>query len=150
MPGGIFTKWKQRWVVLAHDTLCVYKHEEDEVRQVFPFLSIHLHPFLPPLSFFPPPFLLPPILLPSPFKKFILILFLFLFKTHFFRTKNQCTALSSSSANPRWPNPKKENLCLKFMLLEEQCILALLLVVRPPPPYFHFESCFFPMPLHFD
>lgn len=40
--GGIFSKWKQRWVVLANDSLSVYKHEEDEERQVLPlFLFVN-------------------------------------------------------------------------------------------------------------
>lgn len=30
MPGGMFSKWKQRWVVLTHESMYVYKHEEDE------------------------------------------------------------------------------------------------------------------------
>eukprot|EP00026_Physarum_polycephalum_P005739 Phypoly_transcript_05777.p1 GENE.Phypoly_transcript_05777~~Phypoly_transcript_05777.p1 ORF type:complete len:598 (+),score=138.43 Phypoly_transcript_05777:75-1868(+) len=33
VPGGLFTKWKQRWVVLSNDFLSVYKHPEDEERQ---------------------------------------------------------------------------------------------------------------------
>lgn len=31
--GGLFNKWKQRWVVLANDSLSVYKQEEDEEKQ---------------------------------------------------------------------------------------------------------------------